>query len=115
MTGILAAKLPALGHQTFQHVAIAHSGAFQRDGADEGLLEAEIAHQGADHTTLQCATPLVVQRNHIEQLVAIVEAAIAVDHDETIAIAVERYPQIGAMLDDWPVATHPDTSRRIRH
>ena len=64
------------------------------------LLEAEIGHQRADHAAAERTAPAVVHRDDVEQLVAVVDAPVAVDHDQPVAVAVERDADVGAVLDD---------------
>ena len=52
--GILAAAFPAALEQAFEHVAVAHLGARERDAhLGEPALEREIGHERADHAAAQ--------------------------------------------------------------
>src|SRR5208282_5429760 len=64
------------------------------------MLHAEIGHQGANHSTFESTSPLMMARDYIQQLVAIVESSVTVDHNQTIAVAVERDAEIGAYALD---------------
>src|SRR6185503_7231412 len=80
VSGVLAAEQPTLVLHHFQHVAVAHGAALQRNAAAvERLLEAEVAHQRADDAAGGGTAPPVVERDHVEQLVAVVDAPFGVD------------------------------------
>src|SRR5438105_5985300 len=98
VAGIFSAQVPALGDELLEHVSVADPDALENDaGAHEGVLEAEIAHQRADDAARQHAAPLVVARDHVEELIAVVDDAGGVDHHEAIAVAVEPDSEIGAV------------------
>ena len=62
----------------------------------ERLLQREVAHLGADDALAEIARALAVVRDQVDQLVAVVELAGAVDHHEPVAVAVERDAEVGA-------------------
>ena len=98
--GILAADLPAPFPELFQHVAVADRGAVERDAfARQRLLEAEIRHQRADDAARQRLAPPIIHRDHVEELVAVVGAALAVDHQQPVAVAVERDADVGLVRE----------------
>ena len=43
------------------------------------------------------AAPPVVHRDDVQQLVAVVAAAVRVDHEQPVAVAVERDAEVGAV------------------
>ncbi len=115
VAGILAAKHPAFLLHQFEHVAVAHRCARQRyAAAGERLLEAEVAHQRADDAAGHRAAAPVVERDDVEQLVAVVGVTLGVDHHQAVAVAVEREAEIGAVLEDRRLQVLPDASRRRR-
>ena len=60
--------------QLLQHVAVADLGARERNArARQRLLEAEVGHQRAGEPALATPAPLVSRRDHVQQLVAVVE------------------------------------------
>ena len=100
VAGILAAEDPFFLLHQLEHVTVADRRARERDAAAvERLFEAEVAHLRADEAARHRAAPPVVERDHIEQLVAVVRATLGIDHDQPIAVAVERDAEVGPMLD----------------
>ena len=100
MAGVLATQQPALFVEPLQHVAVAHGCALEGDAlAPERLLQAEVGHQRADHAPREAAATAVVHRDHVEQLVAVVGAAVAVDHQQPVAVAVERDAEVRVVRD----------------
>ena len=54
----------------------------------------------SDHATGHRSAAPVIERDDVEQLVAVIAATLLVHHDQPIAIAIQREPDIGAMGDD---------------
>ena len=54
----------------------------------------------ADDPARHRASTQIVARDHVEQLVAVVQAAIGIDHHQAVTVAVERKAEIGAVLLD---------------
>ena len=101
--------------QLLQHVAVADRGAIERDAfARQRLLEAEVGHQRADDAARQRLAAPIVHRDHVEQLVAVVGAAVAVDHQQAVAVAVERDADVGLVRDAPPPSGASRASRRRR-
>ena len=101
MAGVLSAEDPALLRHLFQHVPVADGRSFERNAVQgERLLESEVAHQRADHAARHRAAPPVVERDHIQELVAVVHAAFGVNHDQSVAVAVEREAKVGTVIHD---------------
>ena len=48
----------------------------------------------------QRLAPPIIHRDHVEQLIAVVGAAVAVDHQQAVAITIERDAEIGLVRDD---------------
>ena len=87
----LAADLAAGFAQHAEHVAIADLGAPELDALlAQRHLEAEVAHHRPDHGSLEQPGALARGRDDVDELIAVDDAAQAVDHDEPIAIAIER-------------------------
>ena len=102
--------------QLLEHVPVADFRARQRDAlARQRVLEAEVAHQRADDTAVGDLPALVVGGDHVQQLVAVVERAFAVGHDQAVAVAVERHAQVGAMSRAPARPEIADASPRRRH
>ena len=97
----LAAELPAALQQLLEHVAVADRGANDVDAAAaQRLLDAEVGHQRADDAGHGPAVVEAGGGEHVEQLVAVVEAAGAVDDLQPVAVAVEGDAVVGAAGDD---------------
>ena len=80
-----------------QDIAIADLRAFELDALlAQRHFESEVAHHRPDHRTLQRSGALARSRDDVDELVAIDDAAKAIDHDEPIAVAVERDARGGA-------------------
>src|SRR5512134_1871658 len=101
VTGSLAAEDAALALQHREHVAIADLGAQKLDTqAAQRELEPEVAHDRADHRAAQCSSAASVARQDIEDLVAVDETAALVDHDDAVAVAIERQADVGPHARD---------------
>src|ERR1043165_7042712 len=92
--------MPSVRMHAFQYIAIADRRALQGDAFPrQSLLETEIAHEGADDAAMQRTATAIVERNHVQQLIAVVRASLTIDHHEAIAVAVQANADIRAMLD----------------
>ena len=79
MSGVLATEMPSLLVHPLQHVAIADRGTFEHDaGLLQRLFEPEVAHQRSHHASRERAADVIVHRDDIEELVAVIQAAFAV-------------------------------------
>jgi hypothetical protein len=97
---LAAERPPALDHR-LEDVAVADLGARERHPrARERLLDAEVRHHRADDAAAERAAAHRVHRDDVQQLVAVVDAPVAIGHHEPVAVAVERDAEVGAMLDD---------------
>ena len=97
---ILTAEHPFFFAHRLQHVAIADGRARERDAAPrQRLLETEIAHEGPDDAAGHATAPPVIERDDVEKLIPVVHPALGVDHHQPVAVAVEREPYVGVMLD----------------
>ncbi len=77
--------------QHAEHVAVTDLRAFEFDALlAQRHFEPEIAHHGSHHRTLQRSGALARCRDDVDELVAIDDAAETVDHDEAVAITIER-------------------------
>ena len=82
--------------QLLEDVAVADLGAHDVDAAPaQRLLDAEVGHQRADDARAPAALVEAVGGHHVEQLVAVVEAAGAVDDLQPVGVAVERDAVVG--------------------
>src|SRR6185295_19696475 len=89
--GSLASHLATGFAQHSQHIPIAHLGAAKLDALlSQRDFETQVAHYRPDHGPLQQAGALARGGNDVDELVAIDLAAEAVDHDQAVAITVER-------------------------
>ena len=90
MTRVLAAELPAALVQHLEHVAVTYLGAGERHGHFlQRVLEPEIGHLRADHAAAQNAARAPVPGNDVQQLIAVIELARRIRHDDAVAVAVE--------------------------
>lgn len=91
---------PVPSQQFGHHIAIADLRPHERDMQFlQSQLQAEVAHQGADHTTLQPPAFLQVARDEEKQFVAIHDRTGMVDHHHPVAVAVEGDAEVGMVLD----------------
>src|SRR6185437_16094572 len=101
VAGGLAAEDAAPLTQEAEHVAVADLGTLELDAAlAKGDLEAEVGHHGADHGTPQGAVALACMGDDEQELIAVEDAAEMIDHDEAIAVAVEREAHVSAHAGD---------------
>ncbi len=85
----------AAGPELFQNVAIANLGALELDTTmGQRVLQAEVAHDGADDRPLEIALLVPVHRKNVEQLVTVDQRAPLIGHHEPVTIAVERNTDI---------------------
>ncbi len=98
MAGALAAQRPAALAQFLQHIAVADLGAHELDAlALQRQFDRHIGHQRADHAGNAVSTGDAVLHDRIQQLVAVVEPAVGVDHLQAVGIAVEGQPEVRAV------------------
>ncbi len=100
MPGILPSELPVFFLEHFQHVAVPDLG--PREGNPhffERTFQREIGHQGAGHA-FQPSVFRALTRDDEQQLVAVVESALAIGHKHAVAVPVERDTQIRLVLGD---------------
>ena len=64
------------------------------------MLEAEVAHQGADDLAAHRPVGKTVLGDHIQEPIAVDQLPFAIDHQHTVAVAVEGDAQIGVFLQD---------------
>ena len=87
----LAAQDAALVLEHREHVAVADLGAQELDAeVAQRELEPQVAHDRADDGAAQAARLAAVARENVDELIAVDEIAALVDHDDAIAVAVER-------------------------
>ncbi len=92
-----AAELPAAPQQLLENVAVADGRADELDAArTDRLLDGEVGHQRADDARHRSATGEPAGDQHVEQLVAVVEAPGAIDELQPVAVAVEGDAVVGA-------------------
>ena len=58
------------------------------------MLESQVAHHRANHGPLEAAFPLARGREDIKQLITIDDGTILIDHDQAIAIAIQRHTDV---------------------
>ena len=101
MAGLLAAERPLAAQHLVDHVAVADLGHRDLDpGLLHRLVEAEVGHHGDDDAAAQLAARGHAAGGQRDQLVAVVDAAAAVDREHAVAVAVEGEAELGAGLDD---------------
>ena len=92
-----AAEAPAAVGQFAHDVAVAHGTAGEGDVQfAEREFESEVAHLRADNAAEFAPLALPVARDHVEQFVAVDDAAVMIDHDDAVAVAVEGDAQVRA-------------------
>ena len=100
VAGLLAADIEAVLAHMLADIAVADRRARQRQAvAAEIALQAEIGHDGGDDA-VPAQPPVLVPGggDHRHQLVAVDDAALLVDEDDAVGVAVERDAEIGAHL-----------------
>jgi len=86
--------------ELFEHITITHFGAHKTNAFGfQRIFHAQIGHQRAGDTAAERANDLTMRGQHIEQHVAVDDRAVAVDHDQTVAVAIERNPVIRAVSE----------------
>src|SRR5471030_2088098 len=94
---VFAAQYPAALLHHFEYIAVADLGAREADVARlESHFQRHIGHQGADRARHRAGGE-AVHDHHVQELVAVVEAAGGVAHDEAVGVAVERDAEVGAV------------------
>ena len=74
-------------------VAVADLGAGEADPQPlQGVLQPQIAHDGADHLAAQGPRILAGLGDDVDQLVAVHQAPLGVHHQDPVAVAVEGDP-----------------------
>ena len=100
MAGLLAADIVAVLAHMLDHVAVADRGALQPETEILQIaLEPEIGHdRGDDAAAGEPSAPQPGLGDHRHQLIAVDHAALLVDDDHAVGVAVERDADIGAHL-----------------
>src|SRR5204862_3829020 len=99
---LLAAQREIAREHLLHHVLVAH-GAPDEIHSDraERQLETDIAHDGRnDRAAFEPALALELTRAQEQHGVAVHDAAVAVDEDRAVAVAIERDAELAAALDD---------------
>ncbi len=88
--GFATDNSPAL-LEFLEHVAIANAGAMEFDvPLLQGVLQAQVAHHGANDRPMQPAFLLPRRRQDIQDLVAVDELTVFVDEHDAIPVAIQR-------------------------
>jgi len=91
MSRRLAAKNAAALLEQREHVSIADLGAQELDTeAAQRELEPEVTHDRADDGAAQFLRRAPFARQDVDELIAVDEVAPFVDHDDAVAVTVER-------------------------
>ncbi len=95
VAGIFPPQQPSVRLHHLQHITVAHLGAAERD-AEPGqrMLKTQITHQGTRHARY-FGRAREVACDHVKQTIAIINPACGIDHDQTVAIAIQCNPRIG--------------------
>src|SRR5690606_12199957 len=97
----LTSKHTARLAQLLEHVAIAHFRTLKLDALlRERMLETQIAHDGSDDRADERFLFVPRARNDVEQLIAVDEPTEMIDHEESIAVAIQRDSHIRAHAGD---------------
>src|SRR5205814_9228431 len=101
VTRRLAAQYAAALLEQLQHVAVADLRAQELDAARaQRELEPEVRHHRADDRAAQRPRFEPVAREHIEELIAVDEVTALIDHQDAVAVAVERETHMRAHARD---------------
>ncbi len=97
VAGRLAPQLPAGLLQHRQHVAVTDVGPPELDaGLRQRPLQPEVRHLRADHRADQRAGVLARSREHVQQLIAVDQVAVVVDHQHAVPVAIEGDAEVRA-------------------
>ena len=94
----LSADLPALFGQHFQHIAIAHFGAYKIHPLGfERHFHGHVSHQRT-HGTGHLITALQAVLHHqVHEFIAVVDAPGGIDHQQAVGIAIQCHPIVGVV------------------
>jgi hypothetical protein len=110
--GFPAQNATFLAQQT-QHVAVTDVGAAERNTEiPQRLFEPEIAHEGPDDGPAESSFILPGTGQNVQQLVAIDQAPEVIDHDQPVAVAIQRDADIGARCQLPSTGAGPGPSSR---
>ena len=100
--GGLASELRTATLHLFPDITVADLRAHKGDAVlGEGRFEAPVGHDRAhDEHRVEAAVSREVPRRKRKDEIAVVRPPAFVDHDHAIAVAVEREPSVGLVLDD---------------
>src|SRR5262245_26974234 len=101
VAGLLAAKREAAPRHFFHHILVANRTANHRDAElAECDFEADVAHDGGDNSRLrQLVLVLQMPGRHQQDGITVYGPALVVGEQSTVAVAVERDPEPGPVLD----------------
>ena len=101
MAGLFAADIEAAGAHPLDHIAVTDLGAVQRDPLPGQIaFQPEIRHHGGDDAAAgQTPGRLEIARDHRQHLIAIDDAALLIDHDQPVRIAIQRDAELGAVAE----------------
>ena len=102
MSALLAAQTAAVGHHVLVDVLVAHGGLGVADvQLVEGLVQAEVAHDGGDHGVAQELAPLLqVPAVDVEDVVAGDDVALLVHAHAPVRVAVVGKAHVQTVVDD---------------
>ena len=114
MSRRFAAEHAAVLLEHLQHVPVADIGAQEFDAEiRDRAFDAVVRHQRADDRTAQRAVRVAVAGQHKEQVVAVGNRAVVIDHLQAVAVAVEGDAEIGDLFAHSRCRA-ADRSRRSR-
>src|SRR5690554_824055 len=95
MPGPFTTYQPVIGQQALHHIMVADLRTLKLDTKlPQRELHTQIGHQGAYHTSFEPAFRLALGGKDIQKLIAVHFGAVAIDHQNPVAVPVERYPEI---------------------
>ena len=95
VTGVFAAVQPALVAQHFHHITITH-GRPAKGNTQRGqrMFERQIGHQRPGNTGHRPLAQTAFDHRQ-QQLVAVIDFALRIDHDQPVGVTIQRDPEIG--------------------
>ena len=98
MAGGFTTQVPALCLHALLHIPVPHLGSHEPQALlAQGQFQAQVGHEGPHHAGVAGAPGQAVHGDHVEQLVAVHQFAIAVDKQHPVAIAIKGDAQVHAL------------------
>ena len=99
MAGTLPTQLPVFLLKQFHYITVPDIGSGERNTQlSETILYCQIGHECSHHPTLKQPPLLTMSCNDVDQLIPIIDRALAIHHDDTVAVTIQRDAKISVML-----------------